>query len=120
MYHTRQSLLALPVGSKLYYQQLVMRTKKGLCTEKEQILGLLLMVDFEKAFDSVRGLSYKKHDRFNFGPCPDIKRWTKNFYTSATSCVSVNGQYSKWFNVPRGVRQGDPCSPYIYLISAEI
>jgi hypothetical protein len=34
--------------------------------------------------------------------------------------VQVNGQYSSWFRIRRGVRQGDPCSPYIYLICAEI
>ena len=39
---------------------------------------------------------------------------------SATSCVSVNGQYTEWFSVQRGVRLGDPCFPYIYLICAEI
>jgi hypothetical protein len=90
-----------------------------LYTEKEQIPGLLLMIDFEKAFDSVSwSFIQKALDRFNFGP--DIKRWIRTFYAKATSCVSVNGQYSKWFNIRRGVRQGDPCSPYIYLICAEI
>ena len=70
------------------------------------------MIDFENAFDSVSwAFKQKALDRFNFGPV--IKRSIKIFYTSATSCVSVNGQYSKWFNVQRGVRQGDPCSPYI-------
>ena len=85
-----------------------------LYTEKTTTPGLLLKIDFEKAFDSVSwSFIQNALDRFKFGP--DIKKWTQTFYTSATSCVSVNGQYSKWFNVQRGVRQGDPCSPYIYL-----
>ena len=41
-------------------------------------------------------------------------------YNNACSNVFVNGQYSSWFNIKRGVRQGDPCSPYFYLIGAEV
>ena len=88
-------------------------------TETEQIPGLLLQIDFSKAFDSVSWKFIQSSlEFFNFGP--DIKRWVRTFYNKANSCISVNGQYSTWFNIERGVRQGDPCSPYLYLICAEI
>ena len=55
-----------------------------LYTAKEQTPVLLLMIDFEQAFDSVSwSFIQKPLDRFNIGP--DNKRWMKTFYASATS-----------------------------------
>ena len=60
----------------------------------------------------------KSLDKFSFGP--DIKRWVQIFYTSIKASVAVNSQYPSWFQIERDVRQGDPLSPYSYLIYAEI
>ena len=88
-------------------------------SEQERVPGLLLSIDFEKAFDSIAWSFLKKAlNFFNFGP--GMIRWISTFYENITTCVSVNGQYSDWFHINRGVRQGDPCSPYLYLIGAEV
>ena len=50
----------------------------------------------------------------------DITRWILTFYTNINSCVHVNGQYSQWFDLKRGTRQGDALSPYFFLICAEL
>ena len=52
--------------------------------DKYDIPGMILAVDFEKAFDSVSWSFLEKClDFFNFGP--DICRWIKTFYFSILS-----------------------------------
>ena len=41
-------------------------------------------------------------------------------YTDIESCVINNGFTSPVFSLQRGVRQGCPLSPYLFLIGAEI
>ena len=47
-------------------------------TDKENISGLLIFIDFEKAFDSLEwNFLHNCLDVFNFGP--NSKRWIKTF-----------------------------------------
>ena len=90
-----------------------------LYASKHHVPGLLLMVDFEKAFDSVAwSFTEQSLTACNFGQ--DIKRWISTFYVYIKSYVSVKGQYSAWFDVKKGSRQGDPLSPYLFWLCAEI
>ena len=57
-------------------------------------------------------------DIFNFGA--SIKRWISTFYTNIESVAINNGFSTNWFKPSRGVRQGCPLSPYLFVLSVEL
>jgi len=88
-------------------------------TDLQNIPGLLLLVDFEKAFDSVcHNFIFKTLDMFNFGE--SFKRWIRVFYNDTQSTVLVNGHMTPFFYIKSGCRQGDGLSPYIFLLCSQI
>ena len=88
-------------------------------TKQQNIPGLLVSVDFQQAFDTVsRKFKDKTLDYFNSGP--SIKKWIQLFQTGAQSCILQNGHLSESFTLQRGCRQGDPISPYIFILCVEI
>ena len=81
--------------------------------------GMVLLLDFEKAFDSVSwNFIYKVFDFFNFGEY--FITLLKIILTDIKLCVIQHGFSSEFFNIGRGCRQGDPASPYIFLLCVEI
>ncbi|MCH83058.1 LINE-1 reverse transcriptase like, partial [Trifolium medium] len=79
---------------------------------------LILKVDFEKAYDSVSWdfLDYML-GRFGFGV--KWREWMKTCVCNGNLSVLVNGSPTEQVNISRGLKQGDPLAPFLFLLVVE-
>lgn len=79
----------------------------------------ILSLDQEKAFDRVDWqFLFSTLSAMGFGP--SFVAWVKLLYSSVRSTVFVNGYFSDPFFPSRGVRQGCPLSPLLYVLTMEV
>ena len=55
---------------------------------------------------------------FNFGPV--IRKWVSVLYKAVESAVMDGGYSTNYFKVSRGVWQGCPASPFLFVLGVEI
>lgn len=86
---------------------------------QENLSAAILSLDQEKAFDRVDwGVLRSTLRHMGFGP--SFVSWVDLLYSQIRSSVLVNGYVSTPFRPTRGVRQGCPLSPLLYVISIEV
>ena len=88
-------------------------------TEKHNIPGLLVSIDFEKAFDST-SWEFLYESMMLFGFEDSIIKWIKLFNNDIQSWVQQCWYLSDPIPIEKGCRQGDPIAPYLFLIAGEI
>ena len=87
--------------------------------EHHKIEGLLLQIDFMKAFDRVEypSLIYILR-KFNFGE--KFLKWVQILFTDMKLCTQNNGYNSEYFVPTRGLFQGNPISSFGFTCVVEI
>lgn len=79
----------------------------------------ILSLDQEKAFDRVEW-SFMRQTLQSMGFGDSFVSWVDLFYNNVRSFVNVNGYLSQPFFLSRGVRQGCPLSPLLYVLVSEV
>jgi len=80
--------------------------------------GMILKLDLSKAFDKL-SWTYIQQMLIAFGFCSMWIRWIMSLISSSLFSILVNGIPSRPFKPSHGIRQGDPLSPFLFVLLAE-
>jgi hypothetical protein len=87
--------------------------------QKSKRKVVIFKIDFEKAFDTLDHEAIIQVMRAKGFP-EKFLCWVREILTSGSSSVLLNGVPGKPFMCKRGVRQGDPLSPLLFVEGADL
>ena len=87
-------------------------------TNANEIPGSIFTADIFKAFDSLKwNFMCLVVLKYRFGST--VVKWLKTIYTMQLCGIASSNQLSEKFSIGRGVRQGGPLSPTLFILFIE-
>ena len=80
---------------------------------------MIVKLDLANAFDKVR-LNFLYAVMFNLGFHPQLISWIRACISGPWIAPLINGRPASFFQATRGLRQGCPLSPLLYVIQASV
>lgn len=81
--------------------------------------GIILKLDYEKAYDRVNW-SFLEETLKSRGFSDKWLKWISRVTRGGSVCVKINEENSSYFSVGKGLRQGDPLSPLLFNLVADV
>jgi hypothetical protein len=85
----------------------------------KKLNGVILKLDFEKAYDKVKWSFLQQTLRMK-GFSNEWRALINNFVSGGSVAIKVNDDTGRYFQTKKGLRQGDPLSPMLFNIVADM
>ena len=86
---------------------------------RKKMNGVIFKIDFEKSYDKVNWEFLQQTLRMK-GFSEEWCTWIRNFVTGGSVAINVNNNIGHYFQKKKGLRQGDPLSPILFNIVADM